>query len=339
MRLFGPYTFASYVAAVLANILFSTLVCVPLYFAAKRIGGPRLAAAAGWLWAVFPNAILLTYQSLWETSLSALLGATVLWATLRVAEKPTRRAWAAYGLLWGLVLMTNAVLLALLPFLVWWMVRRAGNRPRARQLALFAVAIALLCCLPWTLRNYAVFHTLVPLRSILGLQLWVGNNPDAKVIWLGTQHPIHDTAERNRYVAMGEIAYMREKQRAALGYILTHPRHEATLIGGRFVAFWAGGTPTPFRDLWNNPSAWFRYVLIFNLAAAVAAAAGLLRLWRARSLYLVPLAVYPLIFPWAYYLTLSLPRYRHPIDPVLMLLAAAAFLPGYTVPPVHGIDA
>jgi len=30
------------------------------------------------------------------------------------------------------------------------------------------------------------------------------------------------------------------------------------------------------------------------------------------------------VFPFAYYLTLALPRYRHPIDPTLMLLTAVA---------------
>jgi hypothetical protein len=30
------------------------------------------------------------------------------------------------------------------------------------------------------------------------------------------------------------------------------------------------------------------------------------------------------IFPFAYYMTLSLPRYRHPIDPTLMVLLAFA---------------
>jgi hypothetical protein len=336
IRMFGPYTFASYVAAVLTNIVFSTLVCVPLFFAAKRIGGVPLAAAACWLWAVFPNAILLTYQSLWETSLSALLGATILWATLRVAESRNRRAWAAYGLLWGGALMTNAVLLSLLPFLLWWMARRA-KRPAARVLSVAGIVV--LCCLPWTIRNYAVFHSFVPLRSILGLQLWVGNNPQARVIWLGEQHPIHDSAERKHYVEVGEIAYMREKEQAAVRYMLTHPGHEAQLIAGRFVSFWAGGTPSPLTDLLRNPSLWFRYVLIFNLAVAVGTVAGLFRLWRLRSAYLLPLAVFPVVLPWAYYLTLSLPRYRHPIDPVLMLLTAAAFLARHSVPPVHGIDA
>jgi hypothetical protein len=56
--------------------------------------------------------------------------------------------------------------------------------------------------------------------------------------------------------------------------------------------------------------------------------------------YTLPLAVFPLIFPWAYYLTLSLPRYRHAIDPILMVLTGIT-LKGFArtpVPRVHGID-
>jgi hypothetical protein len=74
-------------------------------------------------------------------------------------------------------------------------------------------------------------------------------------------------------------------------------------------------------------------VLIFNLAAALGTLAGLIRLCRARSVYLIPVAGFPLILPWAYYLTLALPRYRHPIDPVLMLLTGAAIVGVHTCAP------
>jgi hypothetical protein len=43
-------------------------------------------------------------------------------------------------------------------------------------------------------------------------------------------------------------------------------------------------------------------------------------LFREHSIYALPLAAGPIVFPIAYYLTLALPRYRHPIDPILMLL-------------------
>lgn len=321
MRIFGSYTFASWMAAVSLNITASTAACIPIFAAGRRIGGIRLAAAAAWLWAIFPNAILLSFESLWDTSLSALLGALLLWATLRVSESRWRAAWCAYGLLWGVVLMTNAALVSLLPFLLAWLAYRRGlAKP------LLAGAIALVCCLPWTIRNYSVFHSLIPLRSVLGLQLWVGNNPAAKVVWLGEHHPINDTAERNRYVAMGEVAYMREKTRQALRYMTTHPRHEAGLIWGRFVSIWSGGTPTPFTDFFSPHTAWFQYVLLFNLGAALGALGGIFFLFRRGSPYAYPVAVYPLIYPWAFYLTLALPRYRHPIDPVLMLLTAVTLL-------------
>jgi Dolichyl-phosphate-mannose-protein mannosyltransferase len=349
MRLFGPYTYASYAAAVAVNILFSSLVCVPLYFAGKRIGGAGLGALAAWLWAIFPNAILLTYESLWETCVSAWLGAALLWATLRVSESARARAWCAYGLLFGLTLMTNAALLSLLPLLAGWALYRSSRRgQRWLRNAALTAGLAAAGCLPWTIRNYTVFHTLIPLRSILGLQLWVGNNPEAKVIWLGEQHPIHDQIERQKYIDMGEVAYMRQKEADAVAYMASHPGREMALVAGRFVSLWSGGTPTPLHDFLTNSSFWFRYVLLFNVAAGLGALAGIFFLIRERSPYAFPSAVYPLVYPWAYYLTLALPRYRHPIDPIVLLLTAVSVLHAASrgkppakrtpVPAVHGID-
>lgn len=320
LRVFGIYTFGSWVAAVMMNGCFSTAACLPVFYAGRRVGGPRLGALAAWLWAVFPNAIQLSYQSLWDTSLSALLGISVIWATLRLPDSKGRAEWIWYGLLWGVALMSNAALLSLLPLCLGWAAWRARKFGRA-WLAAAAVA---LCCVPWTVRNYAVFHTFVPLRSILGLQLWVGNNPEAKLVWLGEQHPIHDSAEREKYVQMGEIAYMKEKRDNALAYIVSHPAHELRLISGRFAMFWSGGTPDPIGDLIHNRSAWFRYVLLFNLLTAAGAGAGIVLLFIHRNVYAFPLAVGPVVFPCAYYMTLALPRYRHPIDPTLMLLLAVA---------------
>lgn len=323
MRVFGVYTYASWAAAVSINIFFSVLTCVPLYFAAKRIGGAGLAAGTGWLWAVFPNAILLSFQSLWDTSLSALLITTALWATLRIAESARARDWAACGLLWGVILMTNAALLSLLPFFLGWAAWRLDRKSsRAPRNTAVACAVIALCCVPWTIRNYEVFDSFIPLRSTLGLQLAVGNNPDAKPIWLGEHHPINDGAERRKYIELGEVRYMAAKSRDAIGYIVTHPAHETRLIAGRFVMLWAGGSLHPLDDLVGKSAAWPRFVLLFNLCAAAGALAAIVLLFRARSVYALPLAAVPVVFPIAYYMTLALPRYRHPIDPTLMLLLA-----------------
>jgi 4-amino-4-deoxy-L-arabinose transferase-like glycosyltransferase len=334
-RVFGVRTYDSFLVAAKLNILCSAFTCIPIYFTGRRIGGPIVAAVATWLWAVFPNAILNTFESMWEASLAALLAAIILWATLAIEESERWRDWCAYGVVWGVTLLTNATLFSLLPLLVGWLTYRRGkassaeivparDRKNAFAKPALAFGVALLCCVPWTIRNYEVFHRFVPLRSTLGLQLWIGNNENPQEAWKEELHPIFNSRERAHYIAVGEIEYMREKQRAAIEFMLTHPARDISQSVSRFIATWSGGTPTPVLDFIRTPGWWFRGVLVFNFLMALGTAAGILVLWKKRGAYLFPLAVFPLVFPWAYYLTLVVPRYRLPIDPAVMLLTAVA---------------
>lgn len=322
-RIFGTYTLQAFLAAAGFNVLCSALTCIPLYRTAQRVGGKKTAALAGWLWAIFPNAVLLAYESLFDSSLSALLLALILWATLRVAESTRLRDWCGYGILWGLGLMTNASLISLLPFLFGWAEYRAHKLTtfRVTQPAVAALAVAL-CCAPWAIRNYLEFHTFIPLRSVAGLALWLGNNDQAGSNSVAGLHPISNQRERERYVDLGEIAYMQEKQGLALQYIASHPAREARLIAERFTALWSGGSTNLVLDFAHARNARFFYVVLFNLFAGAGALAGVILLWKARSPYTLPLAVFPIIFPLVYYLALAPPRYRHPIDPELLLLSA-----------------
>jgi 4-amino-4-deoxy-L-arabinose transferase-like glycosyltransferase len=332
-RVFGVRTYDSFLAAVGLNILCSAFTCVPIYFAGKRMSGIGVAAVAAWLWAFFPNTILNAFESMWDASLAALLSAIILWATLAIEKSERWRDWLGYGLLWGVTLLTNVTLISLLPLLLGWLVYRQrkpslGSRDSAGLVKatfakpVFAFGIAVLCCVPWTVRNYLVFHRVVPMRSTLGLQLWIGNNENPQEAWKEELHPIFNSAERARYIRMGEIEYMQEKQREAIEFILAHPARDVRQFASRFIATWSGGTPTPAQDFIQTPGLWFRGVLIFNLFVAVGAAAGIVILWKERSACLFPIAAFPVIFPWAYYLTLVVPRYRLPIDPAVMLLTA-----------------
>jgi 4-amino-4-deoxy-L-arabinose transferase-like glycosyltransferase len=326
---FGVRTYDSFLAAVALNILCSAFTCIPIYFTGRRIGGLGVASIATWLWAFFPNATLNTFESMWEASLAALLAAIILWATLAIEKSERWRDWSAYGLLWGITLLTNATLVALLPWLLRWLAHRRWKVPARTAKAVFAkpalaFGVAFLCCVPWTIRNYSVFHRIVPIRSTLGLQLWIGNNENPQEAWKEELHPIFNSAERAHYIEMGEIEYMREKRRDAIEFILTHPGRDVRQLVSRFIATWSGGTPTPIQDFIRTPGLWFRGVLIFNFFVAVGAATGIVVLWKQRSAYLFPLAVFPVVFPWAYYLTLVVPRYRLPIDPAVMLLTAVA---------------
>jgi Dolichyl-phosphate-mannose-protein mannosyltransferase len=324
-KIWGSYTFSAYLAAMSLNIGSSVLTCVPIFWIGKNVSGAGVAAGATWLWAIFPNAILLPVESMWDASLAALLCATILWQTLTLADSSGVRNWCLYGVLWGGALMTSPTLVLLLPpLLLWlsWRLRANGLAWRTRPA--LAAGVTVLCCLPWTIRNYSVFHAFIPFRSVLGLQLWVGNNERAPDWRPGEVHPLSSSAERAQYVSMGEIAYMRVKERKALEFARTHPRIEAMLIADRFVATWTGGTPHPLADCFRIRSSQFRGVLLFNLFVAIGSWCGMAVLLWNRNPYGFPVIVAPLLFPIPAYLTLASARYRHPVDPAILLLTAVA---------------
>jgi 4-amino-4-deoxy-L-arabinose transferase-like glycosyltransferase len=324
-KIFGIHTPHSFFAIVFLNILFSTATCVPLFYIGKRVGGLGVASGAAWLWAIFPNAIMIPYQWVWDTSLAALLLATILWATLELADTQTVRAWCGYGLLWGFSLMTNPSLGSLLPLLLGWAAYRAWEKGELRlSRPLLACAIAVLCCVPWTVRNYLVFHRFIPLRSNLPFELWLGNNEqfDEHSQVVPPSNP--ERTEIRNYVHMGETAFMQDKWQKAVGFMRAHPRLEITLFARRFMATWTG-VETPFESFRETDSPLVRLVIASNTLAALGALCGILALLRSRSIYAFPLAAGPIVYPIIYYVTHTSLRYRHPIDPVLLLLVATAF--------------
>jgi hypothetical protein len=323
-KLFGIYTLHSFVAALFLNILFSTGTCVPVFYTGKRVAGPGVGSAAAWLWALFPNAIIIPFEWIWDTPLSALLLATLLWATFELVDSRRLRNWCLYGLLWGLAMLTNPAVALLYPILLAWAAYRSANgQQTSASLACAALAagVTLLCCLPWTVRNYVQFHKFIPLRSNFAFELYIGNNEN-----YDDQHRLRPGAvtqdrEILRYLHMGETAFMEEEKRKAVAFIVAHPRIEAWLIGQRFVDFWTG-TATPLAAFHQADSSWLRLILLSNDAAPLCALLGIVGLLATKNRYAFPLAAVPIVFPLLYYATHTSLRYRHPIDPVVVLLAA-----------------
>jgi hypothetical protein len=329
-KLFGIHTPHSFFAVVFLNILFSVATCVPLFYIGKRVGGSGVASGAAWLWAIFPNAIMIPYEWVWDTSLAALLMAMIVWATLELADTQSMRTYCGYGLLWGCSLMTNPSLGSLLPFLLGWTAYRAWKKGQSHlSRPALACAIAVLCCLPWTMRNYLAFHRFIPLRSNLPFELWLGNNEQFDEQSQVVPAPDPERAEIRRYVRMGETAFMQDKWQKATDFIRAHPQLEITLFARRFVATWTG-VEKPIESFRDTDSPLVRLVLISNTLAALGALCGIVALLRSRNVYAFPLAAVPIVYPVIYYVTHTSLRYRHPIDPVLLLLvtiAVAALVP------------
>jgi len=330
-KVFGIFTVRSFFFLVFLNTLFATAVCVPIFHVGKRVAGLGVGAAAAWFWALFPNAIMIPFEWIWDTSLSALLAATLLWATLELADSSRVRDWCGYGLLWGFTLLTNPSLGSLFPFLLGWATYRARKRERLAPKGSFnwfkapalALGLVILCCVPWTIRNYAVFHRFIPLRSNFPLELYIGNNEN-----YDDKHPrypgrITKDRETLRYFRLGETPFMDEEMHKATHFIVTHPRVEIILFADRSAAFWTG-LPNALQNFLATDSWLVRTLMLCAAVSGIGAFAGIVVLIRRRSEYAFPLGVYPVVFPFLYYITHTSLRYRHPIDPVVLLLTAIA---------------
>lgn len=354
-KLYGVYTYASMCIIITINCMFSALTCIPIYFAARRISGPVAAALAAWMWALYMQAIITPIQWIWDTSLAALLCACILWATLEVRHSRRALHWIGYGALWALGLMVNASLAAVTPFALLWLALQLRQQPRAYEarehaspapdshepdpprlgqlatlrsshafrlpaLALLAIIIG---CIPWTARNAIVFHKFIPFRSNFGLELWLGNNPAVPDTWAGWLHPSDDLTQRAEFLKLGEIAYMREKQHQALQFMISHPRDVSRFFWRRFVENWTT-TWDPIQDVWNALGWQERTALASNMFVVLAGLIGALLLFRSKNEFAWPITLFPLLYPIVYYVTHPSRRYRHPIDPILIILTAAA---------------
>jgi 4-amino-4-deoxy-L-arabinose transferase-like glycosyltransferase len=335
MLVFGLHSRTTLVVFIVFNELCSALTIFPVFFAAKRIAGGqgahRVAALAAWLCLLDPTAGVGACKLIWYSTISALLAALLVWATLAVRDSENPTVWTGYGLLWGTQLMTHPSFLVLLPvailWLVWW-----RQRVKWSMRAALAIFTAVLCCVPWTVRNFEVFHHFVPLRSGFGLELWRRNHDGPPL------HPNHDAVERDRFSSLGEYAYVHEKQREAFAWIGTHPGEFMRATAERITAFWFGHGYRPIREFLRRGEWFFTIKFLHSCALLAMVLGGLITIWRKRREYFWLLASFPAIFPLVYYITFTGNFHRVPLDPVLAVIAAfalPAWLPRQGPRPQH----
>ena len=320
-RLFGVYTKASALALLSLNCLFSALTCFPVYFLARRGFGERAALWAGWAWAFFPYAVYFSADFIWPTTLTTLLLSVLLVYVLRL--EAGQESWSdfCFGLLSGLATLTDPIVVSVLPFLAAWMYSRRRRQGLRWKVPATSMALGfVLMVTPWFVRNYETFHTVIPFRDILGLELHIGNHGDSSHFASGKDHPSTNEAEMKAYRELGEQAYMASKLREATGFIAGHPGWFVGVTLRRILYMWTSYWSFDPNYLAQEP---FDLPNIFlTTVLDIVALAGLYRAFRQGSSAAIPLALVLLFFPMIYYVTHWEDYYRRPIDPVFVVLAS-----------------
>jgi hypothetical protein len=321
-KLFGVFSRTSALVILSLNSLFSALTCFPIFQIARRSFGSGVAAKACWIWALYPYFIYIPSGFVWDTCLGALLATVLFLSALRLKDQPrSGLSWLGFGALCGFSALINASTLTLCPVLGGWALSPLWRNRRRWLSAALSVCVGLgITLLPWEARNYRTFHTPIPLRDNFWLEFHVGNDGNTSS-WLDTDvHPSINPEQKALFVRLGEIAYFHAKRDEALSFLRQHPASYVVLCLRRFVYLWTGFWNLDPSNLQDELHGFANFYLTFSLTLTMLF--GLYRAFRtsreAALPFLLVLGFYPLVF----YLTHPAIRYRHVIDPEVVILAA-----------------
>jgi 4-amino-4-deoxy-L-arabinose transferase-like glycosyltransferase len=284
---------------------------------ARALFGQSAATVAGLLWACSLPIVWLP-TIFWDTSLAICLLTAIFAFALEFRALMTSRKWIGLGSACAITALINpAMLPALGAIVVWLGFQQPAHRVRA--LVLSAVT-GILVFSPWPIRNAVVFHALIPLRTTVGMELWMGNRDGAKGFVDESVFPTFNKQELHDYETMGELAYTAHKSDLARNYIATHPAAFLRLTSVRIARFWFGTgseNGSPLFALHAILTTFFGFV-------------GLGLLVREKRVAIATLFALPLLlFPFPYYITHAEFRYRLALDTLLSILAAHALVTIY----------
>jgi 4-amino-4-deoxy-L-arabinose transferase-like glycosyltransferase len=318
-KIFGVYSNASAWIALAVNSVFSALTCYTIYHIGREVFGTRsrVPVWAAWIWALVPSQMFWAIRFAWETSLSAYLLSVVVLLMLRHERDARLLHWIEFGALWAIIALSSPALLSLLPFFgIWWLLRQPNRAVAVRHAAISAL-LFIAINVPWTLRNHETFGKPVFIRGNFGAEFRMGNGPGAEGYWMFWQHPTQDPTEFAKYHRMGEAEYVTQRKQQAMQWIRENPKKFAQITLKRVLLFWAGIPRSEviagfdIRDL--SEAAFF--------CSSALSFVGLFLMLRHRLRGSFIFAVSLLVYPMIYYLTFAHERYRHPIEPMMVLLA------------------
>jgi 4-amino-4-deoxy-L-arabinose transferase-like glycosyltransferase len=314
-KAFGIYSRASAWVLLSINSLFATLTCIPIFWLARRTFGDRLAYWSAIGWGLNPYVWYWSIHWIWDTTFTPMVLACIFLIALELQEWAGLKVWILFGALYGIGALANPTMLAFLPFCGLWIWRQRYQRGLASLGGVVLSSLVFFAVLsPWVMRNYQVFGRFVFLRDDFGLQVRLGNGPYADGMLMAYLQPNLNKLELEKFQRLGELAYSESCKRLAFDWIRTHPARFAVISMKRFFYYW-NGVP---RATSSTAPVDFRTSVF--LATSVLALWGLGRALRQKRPAAWLFAGLVLAYPTVYYFVFPHARYRHPIEPELVVL-------------------
>ena len=318
----GIYSVAgvNQLAARIALAVFGALsaVCATLWV--RELSTRRIGYFAGFAVAIYPQ--LVRYpQTLYSEPFYLFLlfaGMALLMIALR---RNSLVIGALTGVTFGLAALTREATLIMPAIIGLWLLLSRKNFPRpVTKVWLAMTAAVIFTVVPWTVRNYLVLRSFVPITTNSGINFYIGNNPAADGLPDWRLVP---------GVAWNDGANEVEASRKGLQEGLRYVRgHVALTVGMWFKKVWLLWRPPVYGYEGLSLSvAGMRFLWLACYAFTLGFGAfGLIKLWQspARRLTLLPLLMM-VCFSLPYILTFTDSRYRLPMEAVAIFYAMVGF--------------
>ncbi len=316
--------FASKNAAIIAiRIVQAVLLLLQAFLVgkiARRIFDDRaIGSSAFVMTALYPFLVyyqgLLLSETLFNTFLIAAIASLYWWRDrgFRLDAVFLVTCW-----LFALALYTKATLTVLPPFLIAAATLSARNWRLTLRAALVSALIYAALLTPWWWRNYTVLGVFVPFTTSAAANLYVGNNPRNTSGGIDWGKDVDPAVVARIDALPNEIQRQRAYGAEAVRYITGNPVAFLRLVGLKFIRFWniVPNASEFGKSIYRIISiASFGPVLILSIVSAI--------IWRRRLLAFAPLLLLFAYFTIVHVVTIASLRYRLPIEPFLIALAAA----------------
>ena len=271
--------------------------------------------AAGMM-AVYPMHIYYSVMGLTESLFIPLtLGAFIALHKNRVISA---------SILFVLSILTRPVMDAFAPFVIFWhalVVRKKGTSRAFRDLAIYGILYALIMS-PWWYHNEKKFGSFKRLNNGFGTVLYAGNNPmNVSGGAIGKiDYDLDNVISNNLPHSRADEAESALKH-AAIEYIRNNPGHFFKMAGVKFVRFWSLIPYTPMVK--GN-----KLALIATLSLLPIIVFAIVTLISRRDLFwrLTPILGFIAFLTLVHMITVGSIRYRYPLEPLLIVIAAPSLL-------------
>ncbi len=312
----------SFIPVRIIQAVMDALMCIVLYAITRRLFDEKVAILSGILCSMH-YFFLKSLQLIRPDTLQMFFIVISVFYWIKWREKFSKIDAALLGIFSSISVMLKANM-AMLSFLIILIELFRVIKNKQERLDIFiksALIFVLLFSFPiaiWTVRNYKVFNTFIPLATDSGLALYSSYNPpEGKKFGILSDDSVTKKAQN----IVSEVERSRYLTAKTVERIITHPKEIIRLIPLKILFFWSVFDWETLGDGQGTYNFSTAFILPFSIL-------GLIFL-RSRFSYFYPITV-PIIYVFILGIVfIGLPRFRLAIEPFLIILAAFSIVHFY----------